>query len=89
MKHLVKRKGHTEEFDERKLYASLFAAVTSLRISDEEAETICHMVTHEVKDVIKDKKEVTAHLLHSEAAKILKKYQPDAAYLYSTHKDLS
>jgi transcriptional regulator NrdR family protein len=89
MKHLVKRQGHTEEFDELKLYASIFATVTSLRLPDEEAESISHMVTHEVQDAIKNKKEVTAHVLHTEAAKILKKYHPDAAYIYSTHKDLS
>jgi transcriptional regulator NrdR family protein len=89
MKHIVKRKGHTEEFDERKLYASVFASLMSLRMSDEEAETISHMVTDEVKSVIKKKKEVTAHILHTEAVKSLKKYHPDASYLYSTHKDLS
>jgi transcriptional regulator NrdR family protein len=89
MKHIVKRKGHAEEFDERKLYASIFASVTSLRVTDETAETISHMVTDEVKHAIGDKKEVTAHLLHTEAAKFLKKYNPEAAYLYNTHKDLS
>jgi transcriptional regulator NrdR family protein len=89
MKHLVKRQGHTEEFDELKLYASIFAVVASLRLPDEETETISHMVADEVKEAFKNKKEVTAHLVHTEAAKILKKYHPDAAYLYSTHKDLS
>lgn len=89
MTHIVKRKGHTEEFDERKVYASVYAALLSLRMSDEEAETISHMVTEDVKDAIKTKKEVTSHLLHTEATKSLKKYHPDASYLYSTHKDLS
>ena len=89
MTQIVKRKGHTEEFDERKLYASVFAACMTLRMTDEEGETISHMVTDDVKSVIKKKKEITAHLLHVEAANSLKKYHPDAAYLYSTHRDLS
>jgi transcriptional regulator NrdR family protein len=89
MKHIVKRKGHTEEFDERKLYASVYAACMTLRMSDEEAESISHMVTDEVKEIIKDKKELTSSALQDEATKILKKYHPDAAYLYETHKDLS
>lgn len=89
MNHIVKRKGHNEAFDERKLYASIYAACLSLRMSDEEAESISHMVTDEVKNEIKDTKEVTSEKLHSEAAKSLKKYHPDAAYMYKTHKDLS
>lgn len=89
MKQIVKRKGHSEEFDERKLYASVYAALLSLRMTDEEAEAISHMVVIDVTAVIKEKKEVSSHILHQEAAKSLKKYHPDAAYLYSTHKDLS
>lgn len=89
MKQIVKRKGHSEAFDERKLYGSIFAALMSLRMTDEEAEAISHMVVTDVTNVVKDKKEVTAHVLHQEAAKSLKKYHPDAAYLYNTHKDLS
>lgn len=89
MNHIVKRKGHKEAFDERKLYASVYAACITLRVSDEEAETIAQMVTDEVKTEIKDAKEVTSDKLHTEAAKSLKKFHPDAAYMYKTHKDLS
>lgn len=89
MKHIVKRKGHTEDFDERKLYASVFASLVSLRMSDEEAETISHMVVDDVKKVVGKQTELNAHTLHNEAAKSLKKYHPDAAYLYDTHRDLS
>lgn len=89
MSQIVKRKGHKEAFDERKLYASVFAACMTLRMSDEEAETISHMVTDDVKKVIAKKKELTSHILQAEAEKSLKKYHPEAAYMYSTHKDLS
>ncbi len=89
MNHIVKRKGHKEAFDERKLYASVYASLLSLRMSDEEAETISHMVTEEVKTELKDTKEITSDALQKSATKSLKKYHPDAAYLYQTHKDLS
>jgi transcriptional regulator NrdR family protein len=89
MTQLVKRKGHTEEFDERKIYGSVFAALESLRMTDEEAEAITVMVLADIKEITKKKKELTAHFLHSEVVKSLKKYHPDAAYLYDTHKDLS
>lgn len=88
MIQIVKRKGHEERFDERKLYASIFAACMTIRMTDEEAETISTMVTDDIKKIISTKKEVTAHMLHSEAAKSLKKYHPEAAYMYDTHKDI-
>jgi transcriptional regulator NrdR family protein len=89
MNHIVKRKGHKEAFDEKKLYASVYAACMTLRMEDEEAETIAQMVTDEVKTDIKDTKEVTADKLQNAAAKSLKKYHPDAAYIYDTHRDVS
>ena len=89
MNHIVKRKGHTEPFDERKLYASVYASCMALRMSDEEAETIAQMVTDEVKGEIKDVKEVSSGNLQNAVTKSLKKYHPDASYLYKTHKDLS
>jgi transcriptional regulator NrdR family protein len=89
MNHIVKRKGHKEPFDEKKMYASVYAACMTLRMSDEEAETISQMVTDEVKSEIKDSSEVSSTQLQNAAAKSLKKYHPDAAYIYKTHKDIS
>ncbi len=89
MNHIVKRKGHTEIFDERKLYASVYASCMALRMADEEAETIAQMVTDEVLEEIKNNKEISSGDLQNAATKSLKKYHPDASYLYKTHKDLS
>lgn len=89
MKHIVKRKGHKEPFDEKKLYASIYAACMTLRVEDEEAETIAQMVCDEVISEIKNTQEVTAEKLQNAAAKSLKKYHPDTAYMYKTHLDVS
>lgn len=89
MNHIVKRKGHKEPFDEKKLYASVYAACMSLRMEDEEAETIAQMVIDEVLAAIKNKAEVSSSTLQSEVVKSLKKYHPDAAYMYKTHLDVS
>lgn len=89
MNQIVKRKGHVEKFDERKLYASVYAACTTLRLTDEESETIAQMVTDEVKTALKDTKEVSSTALQTMAEESLLKYHPDAAYLYASHKDVS
>tara|TARA_Y100000310_G_scaffold286069_1_gene309944 strand:- start:3019 stop:3288 length:270 start_codon:yes stop_codon:yes gene_type:complete len=89
MKHLVKRRGHLEKFDERKVYASCYAACLSHDITRGEAEKVCEKVTKEVKKWIKDKKEVTSDGLFREIGKSLAKHSKEAAYLYKTHRDIS
>lgn len=89
MEHIVKRKGHKERFDERKVYASVFAACMTLRMSDEEGEMIAHMVSHEVSDEFKTVHEVSSHSIHNFVVKSLKKYNSDVAYIYDTHRDIS
>ena len=89
MKHIVKRKGHKEPFDEKKIYASVYSACLTLRMSDEEAETISQMVTDEINSEIKATNEISSEQLQTAVAKSLKKYHPDAAYIYKTHKDVS
>lgn len=88
LQRIVKRKGHTEYFDMRKIYASVFAACMCLRMHDSEGELIADMVSHEVEDTIKHKTEITTHELHKITSEILKKYQPDAGYMYESHRDV-
>ncbi|HVF68963.1 MAG TPA: ATP cone domain-containing protein [Xanthomonadales bacterium] len=89
MKHIVKRKGHTESFDARKIYASVFASCLVLRMKDEEAELIAHMVSDEVEKALKDVKQIEAHKIHKLVTQSLKKYNADASYIYDTHRDIS
>ena len=89
MEHIVKRKGHKERFDERKVYASVFATCMTLRMSDEEAEMIANMVAHDVGHEYKDVHEVSAHSIHKFVVQCLEKYNKDIAYIYDTHRDIS
>lgn len=88
MNHVIKRKGHTESYDERKVYASVYASCMTLRMTDEEAEAIATMVSEEVTSAVNEHKEMSSHNLHQHITKSLKKYHPDAAYMYETHKDI-
>jgi transcriptional regulator NrdR family protein len=89
MTHIVKRKGHTEEFDQRKIYASIYAANMTLRMTDEEAELIANTVTQEVLEIFKKNSEINSSDIHKAIVESLKKYNPDAAYMYDTHRDIS
>ena len=86
MQHIVKRKGHTEPFDGKKLYASVYAAAQAVREPAGSAELIAERVLEDVTKWIDKKHEVTANDIRREAAKHLNTYNPDAAYIFLHHR---
>lgn len=89
MIHVVKRRGHKEQFDERKLYASVYAACLSCHIDKEEAESVANLVTREVKKWIDERKEVSSDQIFKQIGEELKHLNEDAAFMYTTHRDVS
>lgn len=88
MKHIVKRAGRSEEYDGRKLYASIFASCLSVRTPEGEAELVAGQVQKEVEKWLEKKHEVTAHDIRRQGAMHLEVYNPDAAYMYKNHREL-
>jgi transcriptional regulator NrdR family protein len=88
MKHIVKRKGHTEQYDNRKLYASIYSACLSVRAPEGEAELVAERVVGDIEKWLTKKVEVTAHDIRQNAASHLAIYNPDAAYIYKNHREL-
>lgn len=89
MNKIVKRRGHTEDFDERKLYASIFHACVSLRTPQAQAELVAQKVTDEVKAWLSDKHEVTSGDIFREASRHFDVYSPEAAYMYKHFRVVS
>ncbi len=89
MKHIVKRHGHTERFDERKVYASCYAACLSSHVEHRHAEKICEVVVQGIKKWIAKKKEVNSHDISQETAKLIRKHNKNVAFMYETHRDIS
>lgn len=87
--HVVKRKGHTERFDERKVYASCYAACLASHVPHHLAEKIAEHVTSDVKRWIREKKTITSHSIFLMVAKSMAEYSKDAAYMYKTHRDIA
>lgn len=82
MKHVVKRAGHEEVYDPRKLYASIYAACLSVREPAGSAEVIASEVVESVEAWLAPKHLVTGNDLRRQAASYLKSINPNAAYLY-------
>lgn len=88
-KHIVKRHGHSEEFDERKLYASVFNACRATRAADQDAELVAEKVTEYVKQWLDPKHEVTSRDISRVTARHFQVYNPDAAHLYEHLRSVS
>lgn len=85
---IVKRRGHTEEFDERKVYATCYSACKNADIHDDKAEEICEKVSKELKKWIGTKKYVTSGAIFAQLTKTLRKQDKNAAFMYETHRDI-
>ena len=85
--HIVKRSpDYTEPYDERKLYASVYAACLCVRTPAGEAELTAERICQDIAPWIDGKKEVTSHDIRHKATEHLKIYNPDAAYMYERHR---
>lgn len=86
MQHIVKRAGHIEPFDEKKVYAAVYAASLSVREPSGSAELIAERVMSDVNVWIQKKHEVTANDIRRQAAKHLNAYNPDASHMLLNHR---
>ena len=89
MDHIVKRKGHTERFDERKVYASCYAACLCTHMPKAKAEKICEKISREMKAWIKKREMTTSTQIFHEMVKLLRKHDADVAFMFETHRDVS
>lgn len=89
MKHLVKRAGHSESYDSKKVYASVFAACIAVRESNPTAELIADQVTQRVDEWLEKKAEVTSGDIQREAYKHFKVLHPDASWIYLHQRNVS
>lgn len=86
---VVKRKGHKQDFDIKKVYASVYASCRNVHMSEPEAEEIADKVSKEIENQIKSKPEVDSNEIFKLATEILKGHNKDASFMYETHRDVS
>ncbi len=86
MNHIVKRKGHAEPYDQRKLYASVYASCLTVRVHAGEAELVAERVVQDVESWLAKKHEVTANDLRVQASKHLSAYNTEAGWMFTHHR---
>ena len=89
IQHIIKRKGHAEPFDERKLYASCFAACLNAHLPKEEAERLSGEISNDIKAWISLLPEVSSDEIFQKTVEFLKTRNPEVSFMYETHRDIS
>lgn len=85
MAMVVKRKGHKEKFDERKLYASIYAACASAHYDEAACEKIAGKVTKKIVSSFKKKKEIQTAEIHKRTEAEIRKTNKELAFFYDQH----
>ena len=89
MPHIVKRKGHKEPFDPRKIYAAVYASCRNAHLSEMLSENIADNVQKRLEEWVEEKQEVSSDEIFKQTITVLKELHPDAAFLFETHRDIS
>ena len=82
---IVKRKGHTEEFDEKKVYGSVYAACASAHYDESSCEKTADSVTKAVKKMVKSKKSIHSSKIREKINAELKRKGKELAFYYEQH----
>lgn len=87
--HIVKRRGHTEMYDQRKLYASVYSALLAVREPSGSAEVVAERICQDVEVWLGTKHEVTSADIKRQAHNYLKILNPDAAWIYQHQRNVN
>ena len=83
--HIVKRRGHSEVYDEKKVYASVYAAALNCHYSEIESEKVAKPVMQRVNKWVMSKKIITSDEIKHQIIAYLGK---DVALMYKHHLDV-
>jgi transcriptional regulator NrdR family protein len=86
---IVKRRGKKEEFDDKKIYGSVYAACMDCSLGEKKCENIASAIVSDVKKFLKGRKEVNSTEIFGYIVQRLAKEHEAAAFMYETHRDLS
>jgi transcriptional regulator NrdR family protein len=88
MKHVVKRKGHTEPYDEKKLYGSVYASALNAHHDEGTAEEMGDRVVDYMEQWLAGRHEVKSTELRRQTKKVLDEIDKDVAQLYAEFMDI-
>ncbi len=88
MTFVVKRKGKKEAFDEKKLYASIFAACQECGMENEKSEHVAGKIVHELEAHLRGRHEVNSTEIFGFVTEKLARMNEAVSFMYQTHREL-
>lgn len=88
IRHIIKRKDHRQEYDEKKVYASVYAAALNCHYSESKSEDIAKDAMLKINSWIKDKPITLSSEIKEEVSRYLEKLDEDVAMMYEHHRNL-
>jgi transcriptional regulator NrdR family protein len=85
---VVKRRGHKETFDEKKVYASIYAACMDCSLGVKKCEGISEHITSELKNHLRSKREVNSTEIFGFVMERLARFNEPSAFMYETHREM-
>jgi len=85
MSVIVKRKGHKEKFDEKKVYGSVYAACASAHYNETECKKTAEKITKIIKNFLKNKKQIQSQEIRKKVENVLKRKDEELAFFYEQH----
>lgn len=86
---IVKRRGHAEKYDPRKVYASAYFGCRIAHHTEKESEKIAEKVVRSVNVWADNERIIVSDKIFKRVTDELRKHSQDAAFMYSTHRDIS
>src|SRR3989338_8989070 len=84
--HLVKRHGHLERYDPKKVYASVYAAALNCHYTEKQSERIAAVAMRKVNAFVGRKKAFTSAEIRDKVLEVLD--DKDVALMYRHHLDV-
>lgn len=88
LKIVIKRKGHREEYDQKKVYGSVYFAVMNCHESEKTAEQVAEKVSQTITAWITKQQFLESKDIKEKITEELYKVNEDYALMYRTHLDL-
>ena len=86
IRHIVKRHGHRESYDKKKVYASVYAAALNAHYSERDAERLAKSVMKKVNAWVKNKASISSDEIRNKILVCLN--DREVALLYRHHLDV-
>tara|TARA_Y100000310_G_scaffold251715_1_gene258312 strand:- start:31802 stop:32080 length:279 start_codon:yes stop_codon:yes gene_type:complete len=82
---IVKRKGHKEKFDEKKIYGSVYSACASALYPEQKCEKTANQIMKKIIRLVANKKQINSSQIRKKIEQELTKKDKELAFYYEQH----